>query len=796
MKPEGSRSWAIVVIGLVACSMLMYEILLTRVAALRLMFHFAYLVIGNCLLGIGASGSLIFVFQDRMRARIRWWTWLLSLLYVVSLIVAYAFLITFGIDHEMTFRSNQDILTFTLFNLVAAVPFFFGGGAIGWILTVNAARVHRFYFSDLIGAGLGCWLCPLALARFGAGGCLVLLALIGLVAVVVAAPASLRRRSLVAGAIAGALGLALLPSAESFFPVPGKGVLDITSTVSARVAGQIEQSRWSAAGRIDMVPIPEGERLIYARGTAAAGIEIPEEWLILQDGSAGTYILNYSEQPEGLELLRRSMYATATRLRPGARVFIIGAGGGNDLWTAKIHGASSITAVELHQPILDVHTQVLPHFSKDLLEDDRITWINGEGRSALMREEQAFDVIQMTGVDTWTSLTSGAYVLAENYLYTTEALETMYTRLADDGIIQIIRFAADMEALRLLSNIQTTFERLGVEGLERSVVCLRTQDQLMAFLIRKGPFTADELDEVRRFAGESGIEIAYLPGAALANLPTEFIRTADKASFTRDFPRDISPTTDDRPYFFNFSRWRNPLASAEYVWEPTVISQGNPLFILGQLVLSVLLAATLIVLPLTRVRDTLGDRTDLRRTLIYFAALGLGFIAIEIALIQKLTLFLGHPIYSLTVTLFVMLVFTGLGSLLSERWFVTPGPRGFVVPAGLTVFVGLFLWIHPWLVESFIGLSLSARIAITVALLAPIGLLLGVPFAYGVRILDRTNPKLVAWAWAINAALTVIGSILTVVLSMNFGFRAVIVTALVVYWIGFAALPGRGSTSA
>ncbi|UCD56133.1 MAG: hypothetical protein JSV16_09825, partial [Candidatus Hydrogenedentota bacterium] len=235
--------------------------------------------------------------------------------------------------------------------------------------------------------------------------------------------------------------------------------------------------------------------------------------------------------------------------------------------------------------------------------------------------------------------------------------------------------------------------------------------------------------------------------------------------------------------------WPNPFSITRHRWEP--VSPYTPvsiLFILSQLGLSTFLSVVLIVLPLVIFSRKGIQRTGFKRFLVYFAGLGLGFIFIEVAAMQKLTLFLGHPLYSITVTLFSVLVFTSLGSLLSARWFHPPDRRVWLVPSGLAILLISFIFISPQLVASCIRFPLPVRIALAVCVLAPISLLLGVPFAYGIRLLNRWNPSIIPWAWAVNGCCTVIGAILTAILSMNFGFNAVLISAIVIYLVAFAAL--------
>jgi spermidine synthase len=482
------------------------------------------------------------------------------------------------------------------------------------------------------------------------------------------------------------------------------------------------------------------------------------------------------------------MYSAALQLKQQPRVLVIGAGGGVDVWAAFLRNPVSVRAIELNRQILDIQRHELPHYSRPLLEDPRIEFVHGEGRSELMRDSDRYDVIQMSGIDTWTALSSGAYVLAENYLYTREAFETLYRHLDLDGLLQIIRPAAEMETLRLLSNIHAALQSLGVQDFERSVIVLRTSDGVAAVLVKRGIFSPAELDQMTRFAMRAEIERVYVPAEIQDGVIPAFVRSSNKEALIERFPRDISPTTDDRPYFFNFTKWKNPFSSVKYLPEPTNVSQGNPAFLLGQLVLSIVASAVLILLPLFLIHRQAANRAHFKTFLVYFMGLGIGFITIEISLMQKLTLFLGHPMYSITVTLFSILVFTGLGSLLSESFFRAGQVRIWPVPLVLVALLGSFLWLSPLLFREFIGEPIVGRAAIAVGLLAPIGLALGVPFAYGIRLVNRFNPTIIPWAWAVNACCTVIGSVATVILSMNFGFRFVMIAALVIYAAAFATL--------
>jgi hypothetical protein len=793
MNRDGSaRLHQYLLIGLISCSVLMYEVLLIRVCALRLAFHFGFLVISNCLLAVGASGTLITLRQDSWRKRPRFWTSLFAALYVLSVLLTYLFLVTYPVDSPDTglvdLRRVESLTRFVFFNLMAAVPFFFGGAVVGMLLSFNAERVNRLYFVDLVGAAAGCLLSPWVLSWFGAGGCLVALAVLALLGLAAAIPTPHRLRAAPLLVAAMLTGIALVPFLDGWLPVPGRNLLALTRDHEIDTSKPAEFTRWTATSRIDMVEgFGKGGGIIYTRGTNIEGQPpVPDQKIIMQDADAGTVLVDFSSHPEALEIIRRSMYSAAVRLKKAPKVLVIGVGGGNDLWAAQAAGARYVKGVELNGPIVEIHTKIFPDYTRALIEDPRIHLLVDEGRSALSREADRFDVIQLTGVDTWTGLKSGAYVLAENYLYTKEAITTMYDRLAPGGILQIIRMAKDMEALRMVANIDAAMQTRGLRDLRRSLIAMHTGDPLMAFLLKKGVFNQLEVNSTLRFIADNGIQPVYLPGYRTGRVVEEFIQTRDKQAYIDAFPRDISPTTDDRPYFFNFTRWTDPFRSREFIEEPTHVSQGNPFFILGQLGVGAALSLLLIVVPLIRLGGE--RRAGTGRFLVYFAGVGLGFIMIEIGMMQKLTVFLGHPIYSVTVTLASVLFFAGVGSFVSARWFRGSPRRAWGVPAGLAALVFAYLVAWPAGFDALVGLPLPARIGLAVAILAPISLLLGVPFAYGIRLLNERNPSIIPWAWAVNGCFSVIGSILTVVVSMTIGFAATLAVAVAIYAVAFAAV--------
>lgn len=793
-SPQASLRRAWLTIALLAGALLVFQVLLTRVCALRLHFHFGFLIISNSLLGIGASGSLLALFERAWRRDPQRWIWGFSLGFVASLPLSWWYLLTAQIPETLKFETWEQTLQFSGYNLACAVPFFFGGTAIGLLLSSNAARVHSVYAADLLGAGVGCLLCPLLLWPVGAGGCFLATVALGLLAALSAAPSRVGvtlRAGLLLGIGACVVGMAKF---DAWFPVPGKGYVDVTQAVTMREFGRPVYSQWSANSRVDVLPLPQHfPPFLQARGGKALAMPLPRQWWIMQDGDAGTMLSDFGSEPDKLEVLKWTMYSASFQLKQGSKpkVCVIGVGGATDLWAAKIHDASSIRGVELNRSILNLHESTGKDFSAPLFADPRVQVVCDEGRSALMRDPEQYDVLQMTGIDTWTALTSGAYVLAENYLYTVEACRSMYEHLAPGGVLQISRMAKDTETIRLMQNMFAALPAGERDGFAESLVALATVENLCAVLLKKGKFTSAEVGKLEAWADESQIRKVYLPGRELKNGVEEFVLTADKAKFTREYPFDIRPTTDDWPYFFSFLRWDREDLARESLrkYEPTQAVQGNPLFLRNQLLYSSIAAVVLILLPLLFRRGTsTGTRAGAIPFLLYFAGLGIGFIGIEISLIQKFTMLLGQPLYSIVVTLFAILVFTGVGSMLCGRWLRPGSPAARLVPMAILLWMAVIAFASEAIVHACIALPLVARGAVVIALVAPAAIALGMPFAHGISIVQKINPSFVPWAWAVNGTTTVVGSILCVIVSMQFGFAAVLLGSAAIYLLAFAAL--------
>jgi hypothetical protein len=784
-------------IALVAASSLVYEILLTRVSALRLAFHYSYLVVANALLAVGAAGALLYLVRERIRGREEAVLRALLATYALALPATYAFLLVFPAPYDVRVATGQNLLVFLAFNLGAAVPLFFAGGAIGLILMHAARDVHRTYAADLVGAALGCVVCPYLLWFSGAGG-----ALAGATTLAFGAAAAAghgRARSL--SALGAVLALVALPFVDARFPVPSKTELQLTADTKFIAGGRLIESRWSAISRVDLTRVPPEDQNLFMRSPS---VELPRpepQAFLMQDGSAGTYVHDYTGTPAGLDGLSRSLYSLAARTLEPQSVFVIGVGGGDDLWAHHHAGTARIKGIELNRQIIDVHHTTLADYSRTLLANPAVELVHGEGRTALLREPDRFDLVQMSAIDTWTALQSGAYMLAENFLYTQEAIDDMCAVLTNDGALQVTRFSADHETLRLVATLRSAHQRLGTGRFAESIVCV-PGGAYMTVLMKRTPFSPDELARLDQFLTDGELAVAYHPRLALGGPVEAFIRAEDPTRLVADAPVDLRPVTDDRPYFFNFLRWSDLTHARETLDAAITVTQGNPLFLFGQLGLALLAAALVLGVPLVVARQRRALDTapmPVAASALYFGAVGAGFIAAEVALMQKLVLMLGHPLYSVTVTLAAMLLATGLGAYLSRARFAAPTRAIWFVPLALGLVLGLFAAFDAELVRAVAPYPTVVRCLVAALVVTPIGLAVGVPFAHGLALLERSAPRLLPWAWATNALATVIGSIATVIVSMNFGFRAVFAVSVALYVLAAASAkclgPRRASSS-
>jgi hypothetical protein len=490
---------------------------------------------------------------------------------------------------------------------------------------------------------------------------------------------------------------------------------------------------------------------------------------------------------------------------------VIGPGGGRDLLSALVFGAQRVDGVEIN-PIIanDVMERRFRAFSGGIYDDPRVRIFVEDGRSFVRHSADKYDVIQASLVDTWAATAAGAYTLTENTLYTVEAFDDYLDHLKDDGVLTITRWVFD--GLRLVSLAQEACARRGWDATSRLMIV--QQGKVATFILKKSPFLPDETRGLAALAGELGFTVLYAPAAGetpaiapatIASRPqgpgprdpgpevqsndyARLILAPDRQQFYASYPLDIRPTTDDRPFFFHTTKLKDQTSVAF----GRAMLFGNGLSALMTLMaISGVLVILFVLGPLILTgRDLLGSRW--LGWLIYFGLLGAGFMLIEVALLQRFVLLLGHPVYSLTVTLFSLLVGGGLGSYLSRRFPDAVLQRRLLLVLGCIVVIGVLgILALPSVVAAGIAGPLAARIAGTAAVLIPCGVLMGIPLPAGIRMLSGTRAELIPWVWAINGALSVVGATIAVFIAMNWGFSVTLLTGAGCYVLAAGTIVTR-----
>jgi hypothetical protein len=433
-------------------------------------------------------------------------------------------------------------------------------------------------------------------------------------------------------------------------------------------------------------------------------------------------------------------------------------------------------------------------FSGGIYTHPRVRIVIDDGRSFVRRTPDRYDVIQASLVDTWAATAAGAYTLTENTLYTVEAFEDYLDHLTDDGILTITRWVFD--GLRLVSLAQAAGEKRGWNAADR--IAIVRQDKVATFLFKRAPFTANELATLHEVSARLGFEVLYAPGDQRLPMVDEenvdgtstrdyanLIRAADPVQFSASYHADIRPTTDDRPFFFHTTKLENQFAVA---FGKSMLFGNGLSALLTLLGISSALVVLFVIGPLVLAGPAAAHPRGWFAWLVYFGALGAGFMLIEVAILQRFVLLLGHPVYSLTVTLFSLLLGTGMGAALSRRFDQQSLRRTGAIALFAIAAVGIaVIAVVTPLVTWAIPLARPARMAIAIATLLPIGLLLGIPMPTGIRLLSARSPQMVAWAWGMNGALSVLGATLAIFIAMNWGFQVTLLAAAATYLIGLAA---------
>ncbi|MFI5111826.1 MAG: hypothetical protein ACHP9S_03295 [Terriglobales bacterium] len=801
--PGADRRTHLAGIAVMSFASLLLELALTRLFSVILFYHFAFLAISIALLGLGAGGVVAYLEKTRLA---QWDTRTLGsrlaaanavlLLVVLEVDLHAPVSVAFDLTPEVMLR-------LALMYIVSALPFFCTGLLFSVVFARETRGITELYAADLTGGALAC-LAIVPLLNFVGGPNSILVAVIASAAAsaIWARTTRSRRFALVLMA-----AFALLTAAN----YSGK-IIDIVYAKGVR-----RDQPW----------------VLFSRWNAISRVEVDEQGgarVIVIDADASTWIMNtdpHHWSPDYKQNLMSAAPGIVNVLRPRGDFAIIGPGGGGDILRALANGSPSVTAIEINPIIVnDIMRGRWAEWSFRLYDQPEVHVHLGDGRSWVRQARQHFDVLEMTLVDTWASTAAGAFALSENSLYTVEAFQQYFDHLKPDGIIAITRweFSQPHEALRVVSQELEVLKRAGISNPSSHfiVVSERPLDKdgvPVVVLFKKSPFTPAEEAAVRaHLAQYPDLHVLYTPSDASTPQtgdwrrpgPHSFralIEIGDAQSFAATYPYNVAPVFDSSPFFFFTMKTRDVMSRLLNSNHRGVDWKNN----LGVAVLAMVLVVSFVcvllflILPLALHGragrgQPVASHVPVSR-LLYFIAIGLGYILAEIAFIQRFVLFLGHPTYALTVVIFLMLLASGAGSMLSRRWLFDP----LQVRTPLAVVVALllaYIWVLPPLLRALVGLPFLLKLIISALALIPLGLAMGMPFPSGLRALaarslaasslaegSAQQDNAIEWAWALNAASSVLGSVLAMVIAIQFGLSWTLASGALAYLLALVLVP-------
>jgi hypothetical protein len=762
-------------IGFTTLATLVLELALTRIFSVVFYYHFAFLAISVAMFGMGAGGVFSYVVAARRRNLYR---------SLGKLAAADALVVVAALWFVLSRPAELGNGTLAMVYVASALPFFFAGTVVSIAMAEAVERIDRAYFCDLTGAAAGCLLLVPFLNYFGGPNTVIAAGVLYAIAAAIwfHQAGAIRSRA-VAVLLALLLTTLMLVNYKQHW-------IDVRVAKGQKVPPE-RFTAWNSFSRI-------GVQRVDSPWNPNAS------WTIIIDGDAGTGI-SYFDWSRGLSdneriTLLRQGPGFPYALRPGAKTLIIGPGGGFDVARALASGSRDITGVEINPIIANkVMRDVMVKENHGIYFRPEVRIVVEDGRSFVRRSGEKYQVLQATLVDTWASTAAGAFALSENNLYTVDAFYDYVAHLTDDGVLAFSRWGFDpaRESLRLVTLAREALARLGETDTARHVIAVREDTlkiqgwgALDTVLISRKPFSPADVERARAIAADAKLDTVYLPGDPARNAFGQLLTTPDPAAFLRDYAYDVAPVGDDRPFFFYTVQPRdlwNFITTANKFSADYKINRAVPL-LFGLVGVSLAATALVLVLP----RWLLGHRLPKQKGVItflwYFLFLGVAYILIQVALIQKFVLLLGTPTYALTVIVFSMLTASGAGSYVSRRVVGQNDTRLLQVLCGIAVLIAVLAFSAASLVSAAATWPLSAKLLLTTLSIAPAAFLMGMPFPTGLRRLEQIHAPSVRWAWSVNAAASVLGSAGAIFLAIYLGLRLTLLIGGALYLAAFAII--------
>ena len=769
-------------VGLIACSTLLFETALTRIFAVTLWYYFGTLSISLAMLGMAVAAILCYLAPERLIGD--------RTMRSLSLFaIAFSLLAPLAIFVHLNFPFTTYSLTDPRFTVVLSLQiillflaFFAAGMCISIAIFNFAVHVSRVYFFDLVGASIGSFLVVPLLYHSSAPAVIFFISTCSAMAAILFSWSSgIRKVRLALGSLA-LVFLALFLTNDKLGLLAVQNVKSYSST-NVQVA---EPSRifekWSPVSRI----------AVFSPQRTRDG----ETMAVTNDGGAPTTLRRFTGDFSKVAFLASDFREIVHHLKQGGNVLIIGSAGGTDVLSSLLLGREKITAVEINPVIAELVTNIKADYIGNIFSDSRVTLHIQEGRNYTAGSTDSYDIIQMSMIDSWGGAAAGAYIFNENALYTAEAVVNYWDHLKSDGVLSISRYYSWGEGMRLTNTFVQHLLTHGVTEPQMHLVVIaegKSSYKRATVLMKKSPFTLEDINTLHNVSIAGNFDLVYAPYLE----EKQMLQTDDALTYRQlihpqaypgvernrlvaEYPRDISPSTDNRPFFFFTNRFPNLFDSED---KHPARQLAMPI-LYGTFAIFAVLAVLSILVPLW----LSSRRTDIHtapfrnRLIVYFALLGMAYMMVEISLIQRLTVFLGHPTYSFVVVLATLLFASGVGSYVSGLINRKATPKGLItVLAAIVVLLLIYLFFVFDLFIELMPLPKLQRILLAIAVMLPPGFIMGMAFPMGIPIARRAHPHLVPWGWGVNGAFSVFASLFSLFISLNFGLKTVLSIGVLCY---------------
>ncbi|HEY5703762.1 MAG TPA: SAM-dependent methyltransferase [Gammaproteobacteria bacterium] len=794
-------------IAVLSAAALGYEILLVRLLSIIQWHHYAAMIISLALLGYGVSGTVLALFQKRLLQWFRFYYLTNIVLFGLTSLLCFLFAQQWSFHPEELLFSVGQWRNLVFIYLSLAVPFFFAANAIGLALICYREQLSKLYAADLIGAGLGSLAIILVLFFVFPDTALRFISLLGLMAALIAAVETgpVKRPAWMLLLVLLVIPIILprvwlQPSLSPYkdlsqaLRVTGTSIIDQRSSPLGLIAVM-------GSTKIPLRYAPEASLHLASEPPAQLGVFI--------DGNGPTVITRVSEESH-LDYLAQFTSALPYALKEPENVLVLGAGGGTAVLQGLQLGAQEVTAVELNPQIIGLVKTTYADYAGHLYNDELVQVINREARGFLTASDQQFDLIQLPLPGGVGASATGLYSLSEDYLHTVEAFRYYLDHLTPDGYLMINSWVKlpPRDTLKIVATAIAALKEMGVREIDQHLAVIRGW-QTSGVLIKKDNFSTEEIEALKAFCKQRSFDVSFYPGITreevnrfnLLSEPFYYLGTRallgkDANRYLGEYKFNLTPARDNRPFFYHYFKWDSlrEILSLYGRGGAALIDTGY-LVSVATLLQAILASMFLVLLPVyffQRNRSLQQHSISRSKVLVYFTALGLAFLFIEIAFIQKLMLFLHHPLYAVAVALTAFLIFAGLGSAWSQRQLDIKGTLtiGIVRPVIVIFLLGLsYLLLLDKLFAGAIQLPDSVRVFISIAIIAPLAFCMGIPFPRGLTQLGQQAPELMPWAWGINGCASVISAVLASLIAIHIGFNAVIVIAILLYIIAAQYFP-------